>query len=221
MSKIQTSQEKENKRARAMVFDIVEMVKKCNNATEKQSCWDKDFDYENDWKKPFIVELDRLVKERLFETSERSWTMNDIYVFLNCLLNELEQKDRATECFYKIMKKHSNGNCFDVDFRLCPFGLLYQAFLELVFENANLIYFVSRRILEAEAKKQAEAEARLKEEAESIVREVKNIVREAKNIVREAKAKTEITEDEKWQAINEQNWETAMNEARAEMEVIA
>lgn len=214
MSKILTSEEKEQKRARAMVIDIVGMLKESDKAAKKDSCWDKDFDYENDWKKPVIAELDRQVKARLFETSKRSWTMNDIYVFLNCLLNELEQKDRATECFYKIMKKHSNGNCFDDDFRLCPFGLLYQAFLELVFENANLIYFVSRRILEAEAKKQAEAEARLKEEAESIVRE-------AKNIVREAKAKTEITEDEKWQAINEQNWETAMNEARAEMEVIA
>ena len=58
---------------------------------------------------------------------------------------------------------------------------------------------------EKTAQKQAETEARLKEEAESIVRE--------------AKAKSEITEDEKWQAINEQNFETAMNEARAEMEI--
>ena len=58
---------------------------------------------------------------------------------------------------------------------------------------------------EKTAQKQAETEARLKEEAESIVRE--------------AKAKAEITEDEKWQAINEQNFETAMNEARAEMEI--
>ena len=206
MSKIQTKEEKENKRARAMVFDIVEMVKKCNNATEKQSCWDKDFDYENDWKKPFIAELDILVKERLFETSERSWTMNDIYVFLSCLVNELEKKDKDMECFWKILKKHGNGNnCFDEDFRLCPFGMLYQAFLEIVFENANLLYFVSRRFLAEEAKKA----------------EKKQVEIEAESIVREAKAKAEITEDEKWQAINEQNWETAMNEARAEMEVIA
>ena len=212
MSNNQTAQEKETKRARAMVIDINNMLKESDKAAKKDSCWDEDFDYENDWKKPVIAELDRQVKARLFETNERSWTMNDIYVFLNCLLNELEQKDRATECFYKIMKKHSNGNCFDVDFRLCPFGLLYQAFLELVFENANLIYFVSRRILEAEAKKQAEAEARLKEEAESIVRE-------AKNIVREAKAKTEIIENEKWQAINNQNFEIAINKAKAEMEI--
>ena len=169
MSKIQTSQEKENKRARAMVIDLVNMFKQCDKVTENISYWDE----KEDWKKPYMAELDRQVKARLFETNERSWTMNDIYVFLNCLLSELEKKDKDTECFYKIMKKHSNGNCFDVDFRLCPFGMLYQAFLELVFVNRHLLYLVSRRFLEEEAKKQAEVEARLKEEAESIVREAR------------------------------------------------
>lgn len=205
MSKVLTSEEKEQKRARAMVIDISNMLKESDKAAKKDSCWDKDFDYENDWKKPVIAELDRQVKARLFETNERSWTMNDIYVFLSCLWNELEKRDKADECFYKIMKKHSNGNCFDVDFRLCPFGMLYQAFLEIVFENSTLIYFFSRKFLAEEAKKA----------------EKKQVEIEAEKIVREVKAKTEITEDEKWQAINEQNWETAMNEARAEMEVIA
>jgi len=169
MSKIQTAQEKEQKRARAMVIDLVNMFKQCDKVTENISYWDE----KDDWRKPYMAELDRQVKARLFEINERSWTMNDIYVFLNCLLSELEKKDKDIECFYKIMKKHSNGNCFDVDFRLCPFGMLYQAFLELVFVNRHLLYLVSRRFLEEEAKKQAEVEARLKEEAESIVREAR------------------------------------------------
>ena len=210
MSKILTAEEKETKRARAMVIDITNMLKESDKAAKKDSCWDEDFDYENDWKKPVIAELDRQVKARLFETNERSWTMNDIYVFLSCLVNELEKRDKDTECFWKILKKHGNGNnCFDEDFRLCPFGMLYQAFLEIVFENAILINFFSRKFLAEEAKKaekkQVEIEARLKEEAESIVRE--------------AKAKTEITEDEKWQAINNQNFEIAINKAKAEMEI--
>ena len=205
MSKIETAQEKETKRARAMVIDINNMLKESDKAAKKDSCWDEDFDYENDWKKPVIAELDRQVKARLFETNERSWTMNDIYVFLSCLWNELEKRDKAYDCFCKIMKKHSNGNCFDDDFRLCPFGLLYQAFLEIVFENSTLIYFFSRKFLAEEAKKA----------------EKKQVEIEAEKIVRKVKAKTEITEDEKWQAINEQNWETAMNEVKAEMEVIA
>lgn len=199
MSKIQTAQEKENKRARAMVIDLVNMFKQCDKVTENISYWDE----KEDWRKPYMAKLDRQIKERLFETNERSWTMNDIYVFLSCLVNELEKKDKDTECFYKIMKKHSNGNCFDEDFRLCPFGMLYQAFLEIVFVNRHLLYLVSRRFLAEEAKKA----------------EKKQVEIEAESIVREAKAKSEITEDEKWQAINEQNFETAMNEARAEMEI--
>jgi hypothetical protein len=198
MSNNQTAQEKETKRARAMVIDINNMLKESDKAAKKDSCWDKDFDYENDWKKPVIAELDRQVKARLFETSERSWTMNDIYVFLSSLENELEKREKDTECFWKILKKHGNGNnCFDEDFRLCPFGMLYQAFLEIVFENAILINFFSRKFL-AE-KKQSEIEA--------------------EKIVREAKAKAEIAEDEKWQTINNQNFEMAINEAKAEMEI--
>ena len=204
MSKIETAQEKETKRARAMVIDINNMLKESDKAAKKDSCWDEDFDYENDWKKPVIAELDRQVKARLFETNERSWTMNDIYVFLSCLVNELEKKDKDTECFWKILKKHGNGNnCFDEDFRLCPFGMLYQAFLEIVFENANLINFFSRKFLAEEAKKAEKKQAEI----------------EAEKIVREAKANAEITEEEKWQAINEQNWETAINEVKAEMEI--
>lgn len=202
MSKIQTSQEKENKRARAMVIDLVNMFKQCDKVTENISYWDE----KEDWKKPYMAKLDRQIKERIFETNERSWTMNDIYVFLNCLVNELEKKDKDFECFWKILKKHGNGkNCFDEDFRLCPFGMLYQAFLELVFVNRHLLYLVSRRFLASSAKKA----------------EKKQVEIDAEKIVREAKAKAEITEDEKWQAINEKNWETAMNEARAEMEVMA
>jgi hypothetical protein len=198
MSNNQTAQEKETKRARAMVIDINNMLKESDKAAKKDSCWDEDFDYENDWKKPVIAELDRLVKARLFETSERSWTMNDIYVFLSSLENELEKREKDTECFWKILKKHGNGNnCFDEDFRLCPFGMLYQAFLEIVFENAILINFFSRKFL-AE-KKQSEIEA--------------------EKIVREAKVKAEIAEDEKWQTINNQNFEMAINEAKAEMEI--
>ena len=75
--------------------------------------------------------------------------------------------------------------------------MLYQAFLEIVFENAYLINFFSRKFL-AE-KKQSEIEA--------------------EKIVREAKAKAEIAEDEKWQTINNQNFEMAINEAKAEMEI--
>ena len=198
MSNNQTAQEKETKRARAMVIDINNMLKESDKAAKKDSCWDEDFDYENDWKKPVIAELDRQVKARLFETSERSWTMNDIYVFLSSLVNELEKRDKDTECFWKILKKHGNGNnCFDEDFRLCPFGMLYQAFLEIVFENAILINFFSRKFL-AE-KKQSEIEA--------------------EKIVREVKAKAEMAEDEKWQTINNQNFEMAINEAKAEMEM--
>ena len=202
MSKIQTKEEKENKRARAMVIDLVNMFKQCDKVTENISYWDE----KEDWRKPYMAKLDRQIKERLFETNERSWTMNDIYVFLSCLVNELEKKDKDIECFWKILKKHGNGNnCFDEDFRLCPFGMLYQAFLEIVFVNRHLLYLVSRRFLEEEAKKT----------------EKKQVEIDAEKIVREAKANAEKTEDEKWQAINEQNWETAMNEARAEMEVIA
>ena len=199
MSKIQTAQEKENKRARAMVIDLVNMFKQCDKVTENISYWDE----KEDWKKPYMVKLDRQIKERLFETNERSWTMNDIYVFLGCLVNELEKKDKDIECFWKIMRKYNKNHCFDEDFRLCPFGMLYQAFLEIVFVNRHLLYLVSRRFLAEEAKKA----------------EKKQVEIEAESIVREAKAKSEITEDEKWQAINEQNFETAMNEARAEMEI--
>jgi hypothetical protein len=200
MSNNQTAQEKEQKRARAMVIDLVNMFKQCDKVTENISYWDE----KEDWKKPYMAKLDRQIKERLFETNERSWTMNDIYVFLSCLVNELEKKDKDIECFWKILKKHGNGNnCFDEDFRLCPFGMLYQAFLEIVFENRHLLYLVSRRFLAEEAKKT----------------EKKQIEIEAESIVKEAKAKAEITEDEKRQAINEQNWETAMNEARVEMEI--
>lgn len=198
MSNNLTAQEKEQKRARAMVIDISNMLRESDKAAKKDSCWDEDFDYENDWKKPVIAELDRHVKARLFETSERSWTMNDIYVFLSSLENELEKREKDTECFWKILKKHGNGNnCFDEDFRLCPFGMLYQAFLEIVFKNAILINFFSRKFL-AE-KKQSEIEA--------------------EKIVREAKVKAEIAEDEKWQTINNQNFEMAINEAKAEMEI--
>ena len=203
MSNNQTAQEKETKRVRAMVIDINNMLKESDKAAKKDSCWDEDFNYENDWKKPVIAELDRQVKARLFETSERSWTMNDIYVFLSCLVNELEKKDKDIECFWKIMRKYNKNHCFDEDFRLCPFGMLYQAFLEIVFENRHLLYLVSRRFLAEEAKKT----------------EKKQVEIEAESIVREAKAKSEITEDEKWQAINEQNFETAINEAKAEMEI--
>lgn len=199
MSNNQTAQEKENKRARAMVIDLVNMFKQCDKVTENISYWDE----KEDWKKPYMVKLDRQIKERLFETNERSWTMNDIYVFLSCLVNELEKKDKDIECFWKIMRKYNKNHCFDEDFRLCPFGMLYQAFLEIVFVNRHLLYLVSRRFLAEEAKKA----------------EKKQVEIEAESIVREAKAKSEITEDEKWQAINEQNFETAMNEARAEMEI--
>jgi hypothetical protein len=150
-----------------------------------------------------MAKLDRQIKERLFETNERSWTMNDIYVFLSCLVNELEKKDKDIECFWKIMRKYNKNHCFDEDFRLCPFGMLYQAFLEIVFVNRHLLYLVSRRFLAEEAKKT----------------EKKQVEIEAESIVREAKAKSEITEDEKWQAINEQNFETAINQAKAEMEI--
>lgn len=199
MSNNQTAQEKENKRARAMVIDLVNMFKQCDKVTENISYWDE----KEDWKKPYMVKLDRQIKERLFETNERSWTMNDIYVFLSCLVNELEKKDKDIECFWKIMRKYNKNHCFDEDFRLCPFGMLYQAFLEIVFVNRHLLYLVSRRFLAEEAKKA----------------EKKQVEIEAESIVREAKAKSEITEDEKWQAINEQNFKTAMNEARAEMEI--
>ena len=199
MSNNQTAQEKEQKRARAMVIDLVNMFKQCDKVTENISYWDE----KEDWKKPYMAKLDRQIKERLFETNERSWTMNDIYVFLSCLVNELEKKDKDIECFWKIMRKYNKNHCFDEDFRLCPFGMLYQAFLEIVFVNRHLLYLVSRRFLAEEAKKA----------------EKKQVEIEAESIVREAKAKSEITEDEKWQAINEQNWETAMNEARAEMEI--
>lgn len=201
MSKIQTAQEKENKRARAMVIDLVNMFKQCDKVTENISYWDE----KEDWKKPYMAKLDRQIKERLFETNERSWTMNDIYVFLSCLVNELEKKDKDIECFWKIMRKYNKNHCFDEDFRLCPFGMLYQAFLEIVFVNRHLLYLVSRRFLAEEAKKT----------------EKKQVEIEAESIVREAKAKAEITEDEKWQAINNQNFEIAINEAKAEMEVIA
>lgn len=199
MSNNQTAQEKENKRARAMVIDLVNMFKQCDKVTENISYWDE----KEDWKKPYMAELDRQIKERLFETNERSWTMNDIYVFLSCLVNELEKKDKDIECFWKIMRKYNKNHCFDEDFRLCPFGMLYQAFLEIVFVNRHLLYLVSRRFLAEEAKKA----------------EKKQVEIEAESIVREAKAKAEITEDEKWQAINEQNFETAINQAKAEMEI--
>ena len=199
MSKIQTSQEKENKRARAMVIDLVNMFKQCDKVTENISYWDE----KEDWKKPYMAKLDRQIKERLFETNERSWTMNDIYVFLSCLVNELEKKDKDIECFWKIMRKYNKNHCFDEDFRLCPFGMLYQAFLEIVFVNRHLLYLVSRRFLAEEAKKA----------------EKKQVEIEAESIVREAKAKIEKTEDEKWQAINNQNFETAINQAKAEMEI--
>ena len=55
MSKIETAQEKETKRARAMVIDINNMLKESDKAAKKDSCWDEDFDYENDWKKPVIA----------------------------------------------------------------------------------------------------------------------------------------------------------------------
>ena len=199
MSKIQTAQEKENKRARAMVIDLVNMFKQCDKVTENISYWDE----KEDWKKPYMAKLDRQIKERLFETNERSWTMNDIYVFLSCLVNELEKKDKDIECFWKIMRKYNKNHCFDEDFRLCPFGMLYQAFLEIVFVNRHLLYLVSRRFLAEEAKKA----------------EKKQVEIEAESIVREAKAKIEKTEDEKWQAINNQNFETAINQAKAEMEI--
>ena len=199
MSNNQTAQEKEQKRARAMVIDLVNMFKQCDKVTENISYWDE----KEDWKKPYMAKLDRQIKERLFETNERSWTMNDIYVFLSCLVNELEKKDKDIECFWKIMRKYNKNHCFDEDFRLCPFGMLYQAFLEIVFVNRHLLYLVSRRFLAEEAKKA----------------EKKQVEIEAESIVREAKAKSEITEDEKWQAINEQNFETAINQAKAEMEI--
>ena len=199
MSNNQTAQEKEQKRARAMVIDLVNMFKQCDKVTENISYWDE----KEDWKKPYMAKLDRQIKERLFETNERSWTMNDIYVFLSCLVNELEKKDKDIECFWKIMRKYNKNHCFDEDFRLCPFGMLYQAFLEIVFVNRHLLYLVSRRFLAEEAKKT----------------EKKQVEIEAESIVREAKAKSEITEDEKWQAINEQNFETAINQAKAEMEI--
>ena len=201
MSNNQTAQEKEQKRARAMVIDLVNMFKQCDKVTENISYWDE----KEDWKKPYMAKLDRQIKERLFETNERSWTMNDIYVFLSCLVNELEKKDKDIECFWKIMRKYNKNHCFDEDFRLCPFGMLYQAFLEIVFVNRHLLYLVSRRFLAEEAKKT----------------EKKQVEIEAESIVREAKAKAEITEDEKWQVINNQNFEIAINEAKAEMEVIA
>ena len=207
MSKIQETitkeQEKRNKRARAMVNDLVGMLKQCDKVTENISYWDEEVDY----RIPYMAELDRQVKERLFECEERSWSMDDIATFLFSLENELEKTDKDINRFWKIMRKYNKNHCFDEDFSLCPFGLLYKAFLEIVFANADVLFQVSKRFLNEEAQKQSEIEARLKEEAESIVRE--------------AKAKSEITEDEKWQAINEKNWETAMNEARAEMEVIA
>lgn len=199
MSKILTAQEKEQKRARAMVIDLVNMFKQCDKVTENISYWDE----KEDWKKPYMAKLDRQIKERLFETNERSWTMNDIYVFLSCLVNELEKKDKDIECFWKIMRKHNKNHCFDEDFRLCPFGMLYQAFLEIVFVNRHLLYLVSRRFLAEEAKKA----------------EKKQVEIEAESIVREAKAKAEIIEDEKWQTINNQNFEMAINEAKAEMEI--
>ena len=201
MSNNQTAQEKEQKRARAMVIDLVNMFKQCDKVTENISYWDE----KEDWKKPYMAKLDRQIKERLFETNERSWTMNDIYVFLSCLVNELEKKDKDIECFWKIMRKYNKNHCFDEDFRLCPFGMLYQAFLEIVFVNRHLLYLVSRRFLAEEAKKAEKKQAEV----------------EAEKILREAKAKAEITEDEKWQAINNQNFEIAINEAKAEMEVIA
>ena len=199
MSNNQTAQEKEQKRARAMVIDLVNMFKQCDKVTENISYWDE----KEDWKKPYMAKLDRQIKERLFETNERSWTMNDIYVFLSCLVNELEKKDKDIECFWKIMRKYNKNHCFDEDFRLCPFGMLYQAFLEIVFVNRHLLYLVSRRFLAEEAKKA----------------EKKQVEIEAESIVREAKAKAEIIEDEKWQTINNQNFEMAINEAKAEMEI--
>lgn len=213
MSKIQTSQEKKQvrqearrTRVRLMLEDIAHLI--CDARTE---CRFKkvSVDDEENYRKVFKQRLESMIQYRVLYWDDLSWSLNDITMFLNGIEYEVTKRDEEWEKFQSIRYKY--GKKFNWDYKACPFGLLYNFLLDVIFANQNLILEIKDRIMakqqEKIAQKQAETEARLKEEAESIVRE--------------AKAKAEITEDEKWQAINEQNWETAMNEARAEMEVIA
>ena len=148
MSKIQTSQEKKQARQKAMVFDLVGMLEQCNKVTENISYWD---DYDN-YKNTYMTELDKQVKARLFECDERSWSANDIDVFLWCLSDELEKKDKDMECMWRVIRKYNKNNSFGEDFRLWPFGILYKAFLEIVYINIHTLFSVRRRFLKAEKK---------------------------------------------------------------------
>ena len=149
MSNNQTVQEKEQKRARAMVIDLVGMLEQCQKVTENISYWD---DYDN-YQKTYMAELDKQVKARLFEVDERSWSANDIHVFLWSLSNELEKIDRDMECMWNVIRKYNkNNSCISEDFRECPFGVLYQAFLEIVYINIITLFAVRRRFLKEEAK---------------------------------------------------------------------
>ena len=213
MSKIQTKEEKKQARqearrtrVRLMLQDIASLI--CDARTE---CRFKkvSVDDEENYRKVFKQRLESMIQYRVLYWDDLSWSLNDITMFLNGIEYEVTKRDEEWKKFQSIRYKY--GKKFNWDYKACPFGLLYNFLLDVIFANQNLILEIKDRIMakqqEKIAQKQAETEARLKEEAESIVRE--------------AKAKAEITEDEKWQAINEQNWETAMNEARAEMEVIA
>ena len=246
MSKIQTSQEKKQARqvarrtrVRLMLQDIAHLIYDARTECRYKNV---SVDDKDNYRKVFKQRLESMIQYRVLYWDDTSWSFNDITMFLNGIEYEVTERDEYREKFQDIRYKY--GKKFNWDYKACPFGLLYNFLLDVIFVNQNLILEINNKIIakeqeriaekyekgeirvieteedmqkylaedeedeeEIEAQKQAETEARLKEEAESIVRE--------------AKAKTEITEDEKWQTINEQNWETAMNEARAEMEVIA
>lgn len=221
--KKQNRQEARKQRVRTMVKDLNAIIDHCN-----KECSDINalHDYDN-YKNTFMAELDKCVKARLFEGEDTSWSLNDITMFLNGLEYRLDKKDLVDKMFYDVELKCNKNDAFNWDYKACPFSLLYKFFLEVVFKNQLLISRITIEIKISEDEKARKIDAKLQAEVEEGKRaEAKKqaearLKEEAESIVREAKAKVEITEDEKWQAINEKNWETAMNEARAEMEVIA
>ena len=140
MAKIQT---KEEKRENVMLNEVCEMLVNCYCATVT---------IKENYQKTFIAELDKQVKARLFEEEATSWSVNDIVLFLDCLENELYKKEGSSvnKNFWKIIRKYNKNNCMSVDFKVCPFGLLYKAFLEIVYINTNLLFEVRDRIQDKE-----------------------------------------------------------------------
>ena len=141
MSKIQTSQEKKQARqearrtrVRLMLEDIAHLI--CDARTECR--FQKvSVDDEENYRKVFKQRLESMIQYRVLYWDDFSWSLNDITMFLNGIEYEVTKRDEEWKNFQSIGYKY--GKKFNWDYKACPFGLLYNFLLDVIFANQNLI----------------------------------------------------------------------------------